>query len=72
MTQMDDPLKAMKDDLFRQLRNVAKDYGGPGEAIEETLMGLWKNSTAAGIRHELRALGVGDREIEWQAFREMD
>lgn len=64
-----DPLEQIKQDLFTRLRQISKGCGGPGEAVEETLMSLWKNSEAAGIRADLRALGVGDRQIESEAFR---
>ncbi len=60
----------IKDELFGKLRKIAKNYGGPGEAVEETLVSLWRNPEAAGVRSELRALGVGDRQIELEAFRD--
>ena len=64
-----DPLEQMKQDLFKRLRQIAKGYGGPGEAVEETLISLWRNSEAAGIRADLRGLGVDDRQIQSEAFR---
>jgi hypothetical protein len=52
-----------------QLRQIAGRYSGPGEAIEETLISLWRNPEAARLRDELRAFGLGDRQIESEAFR---
>lgn len=63
------PLEEEKRGLFHRLRRIARNYRGPGEAIEDTLMGLWKNPDAAHIRSELRALGVADWMIESEAFR---
>jgi hypothetical protein len=64
-----DPIETVKQELFEELRRIASRYGGPGEAIEETAISLWKNPEAAGIRATLQSLGVGDRQIESEAFR---
>jgi hypothetical protein len=66
------PLEEEKRDLFHRLRRIAGNYGGPGETIEDSLMGLWKNPEAAHIRSELLALGVADWMIESEAFRRND
>lgn len=58
-----------KNELFRQLRRIAMRYGDPAEAVEETLMSLWRNPEAKRIRRDLRALGVNDWAIESEAAR---
>lgn len=72
MNRKEDPREEMKEELFQRLRQIARHYGGPGEAIEETLMMLWKNREAAHIRSQLQDLGAGDRQIEAEAFRSPD
>jgi hypothetical protein len=63
-----DPLGEYKEELYRELRRIAGNYGGPGEAFEETRLAFRRNPEAARIWKTLQDLGDGDGMIEAQAF----